>query len=122
MQEVVNGFGQLVNWGSSSLDGLEYSCICCNPTEDVEGVGLNGFRMRPCGVSPGRASRSRGMRMTEESGPKMDASKLAPPSTNLAAPFIPTKNPGRFLEQATHDAIRKRREAELASKPPSPSR
>ena len=22
-QEVVNGFGQLVNWGSSSLDGLE---------------------------------------------------------------------------------------------------
>ena len=118
----MNGFGQLVNWESSSLDGLEYSCLCCNPTEDVKGMGLNGFGMRPCDVGPGQASRSQGMRMTEGSGPKIDASKIAPPSTNLAAPFIPTKNPGRFLErEATYDAIRGRREAELASKPAVPT-
>ena len=105
------------NWGSSSLDGLEYSCLCCNPREDVHGVGLNGFGMKPGDIGPGRASRSQGMRMTERSGSNIDAPKLAPPSMNFAAPFVPTKNCGRLLEQeATYDTIHERREAELASK------
>ena len=60
---------------------------------------MNGFGMRPGGVGPRQASQSRGMRLTEGRGPKIDASKIALPSTNLAAPFVPTKNLGWLLEQ-----------------------
>ena len=116
-QEVVNSFGQLVNWGSDSLDGLEYICLCCNPTEDVKGVGLKGFGMRSGSVGPGWASRSQEIRLPEGSDLKIDAFKLTPPSTNLVAPFVPTKNPGWLLErEATYDAIRKRQGAKRASK------
>ena len=54
-------------------------------------MGLNGFRMRSGSVSPGWALRSRGMRLTELSGPKIDAFKFAPASTSLVIPFVPTK-------------------------------
>jgi len=114
-QSVVQTFGRLVNWGSGSMDGLEYSCPCCNPMEDNEGFGLNGLGLPPA-TNGNQPSRSQ-TRLTEESGPKIDTSTLVRPSTKLDSPFIPAKNPD-WLEQreAIYDTIRERREAELALK------
>lgn len=125
-QGVVQNFGQLVNWGSGSLDGLEYTCPCCNPTEDLDGLGLNGLGMIPnnsqtAGPGPKRMLRSQKSRLTEESGPKIVTSSLAPPSTKLVNAFIPTKNPDWLPQrEAIYNAIRERREAELALKPTIP--
>ena len=117
-QNVVKTFGGLVNWGTGSMNGLEFMCPCCDPTEDNDGFGLNGLGLMPAtnGYGPDQASRAQ-TRLTEESGPKIDTSTFFRPSTKLTAPFIPAKNPEWLAERETiYDTIRERRDAELALK------
>ena len=100
------------------MNGLEFMCPCCDPTEDNDGFGLNGLGLMPAtnGYGPDQASRAQ-TRLTEESGPKIDTSTLFRPSTKLTAPFIPAKNPEWLAERETiYDTIRERRDAELALK------
>ena len=108
-QNVVKTFGELVNWGTGSMNGLEFMCPCCDPMEDNDGYGLNGLGLMP-------ATRVQ-TRLTVESGPKIDTSTLFRPSTKLTTPFIPAKNPKWLEERETiYDTIRERRDAELALK------
>jgi threonyl-tRNA synthetase len=121
-QRVVKTFGGLVNWGSGSLDDLEYMCPCCDPMEDNDGYGLNGLGLMPAtsnGYGPSQPSRAQKTRLTEESGPKIVT--LDRPSLKLESPFVPAKNP-EWLSQreVIYDTIRERREAELALKPTKP--
>lgn len=114
---VVQTFGQLVNWGSGSLDGLEYLCPCCSPSEDNEGFGLNGFGLPS--ASPNVAAQRSQTRLTKESGPKIDT--FDRPSSRLTAPFVPAKNPEWLAErESIFDTIRERRAEELAMKPALP--
>lgn len=129
-QKQVQTFGQLVNWGSGTLDGIEYICPCCDPTPDNEGsIGLNGLGLLPA-VDPTTNPTSENQqvdpknqvvlrtqtRLTEESGPKIDDT-VARPSAKLATPFVPKNNPQWLAERDNiYDTIRERREAELSEK------
>mmetsp|Transcript_44674 Transcript_44674/g.50079 ORF Transcript_44674/g.50079 Transcript_44674/m.50079 type:complete len:1101 (-) Transcript_44674:107-3409(-) len=116
-QGVIRNFGQLVNWGSGSLDGLEYTCLCCNPTEDLEGYGLGPSQMK---MGPNQMLRQK-TRLTEESGPKIDTANNSISSAKIGGAFVPTKNPEWLQKrEAIYDTIRVRREAELAAKPTVP--
>ena len=129
-QKQVQTFGQLVNWGSGTLDGIEYICPCCDPTPDNEGsMGLNGLGLLPA-IDPTTSSNTENQllvdpknqvlrtqtRLTEESGPKIDDTG-ARPSAKLATPFVPANNPEWLAErEGIYDTIRERRAAELAEK------
>lgn len=129
---VVRTFGQLVNWGAGSMDGLEYLCPCCDPTEDNDGFGLSGFGLPSAddvpkgraGYGPGgevetvQAQRTQ-TRLTKESGPKIETANK--PSEQLAMPFVPAKNPEWLARrEEIYHTIRERRDAELAMKPRLP--
>jgi len=111
--QVAQSFGQLVNWGSGSLDELEYLCSCCSPTDG------GGFLSGGPGPKSPRGPLNQKTRLTKESGPKIDT--VDKPSTRLASPFVPSKNPGWLRERETiYDTIQSRRDAELALKPHDP--
>ena len=123
---VVKTFGQLVNWGSGSLDDLDYLCACCNIMGEETKFGLNGLGLPPVSAGPngnygpGQPSRAQ-TRLTKESGPKIDTSTLVRPSLKLDKPFVMAKNPEWLAErEAIYDTIRERREEELAMKPVLP--
>ena len=119
------------------MDGLEYVCPCCDPTEDNDGFGLSGFGLPSADdvVPKGRAGYGPGAveaepaqqqaqrvqtRLTKESGPKIETSATKP-SSELATPFVPAKNPEWLAQrESIYHKIQERRAAELAMKPRLP--
>ena len=113
----VMNFGQLVDWGAGALGDLE--CPCCDP-KLTEGMGLasagslNGAANGAVGPR-----RTAGGRLTAATGPRIDATER--PSSRLAAPFVPAKDPAWLRErEEIYAAVRARREEERAAQPAVP--
>eukprot|EP00592_Proboscia_alata_P015941 CAMPEP_0194398064 /NCGR_PEP_ID=MMETSP0174-20130528/125893_1 /TAXON_ID=216777 /ORGANISM="Proboscia alata, Strain PI-D3" /LENGTH=800 /DNA_ID=CAMNT_0039194313 /DNA_START=905 /DNA_END=3304 /DNA_ORIENTATION=- len=117
-QTATQTFGELVNWGTGSLDGLEF-CLCCNPT-----TGMMGPGSMPGLVNPGNQSLGPGRtqtRLTDASSGKINTEVMGKPSTLLSSPFVPAKNPAWLAErESIYDTIKQRRDEELALKPQTP--